>query len=391
MASWRVWRGLGGLALAATSMAMGAVGSGASAAPATIFAADFERGLAAWELLGPTGVAIRDSGDPDHGGVLELTPNGDVVALIRGSDLWDGVRLEGDMRFPTDLDNYLGFVYRHTRHGRRQDFGLIYVKGNDGYLQVNPHRDFNVSRTIYPELRSPLTGAATVTTGQWQRFAIEVVGRAVHVYIGGAATPQLTFDGFEGERGAFGLQPRSVGGTVWVDNLRVTRQPALSYSGPPVPLPAYAPESLITAWRVAGPLAATDDRTAQRPDAPGVTWRPLATDHRGAVVTGRIVDYHGPHTVAYLRTSFTAPADGRVVLEVSTVDDLAVWLNGAFEGFVPRQDAAWFDVGRTPAHAGRLIPLTLRAGTNDVVLRVRGGVYASGGFVARLVANQGGQ
>ena len=295
------------------------------------------------------------------------------------------------MRFPTDLDNYLGFVYRHARHGVRQDFGLVYVKGNDSYLQVNPHRDFNVSRTIYPELRAALIGPAAVTTGEWQPFAIEVVGRAVHVYIGATTTPQLTFEGFEGERGAFGLQPRSVGGAVWVDNLEVTRQPALSYGGPPVPRPAYAPESLITAWRVAGPFAATDDRAAQRPDAPGVTWRPLATDHRGAVVTGRIVDYHGPRTTAYLRTSLTVPADGRAVLEVSTVDDLAVWLNGAFQGFVPRQDAAWFDVGVTPEHAGRRLPLTLRAGTNDVVLRVRGGVYASGGFFARFVANHGGR
>ncbi len=372
-------------------MAMGAAGSGASSAPATIFADDFERGLAGWELLGPGGVTIRDSGDADHRGVLELTPNGDVVALIRGSERWDGVRLAGEMRFPTDLDNYLGFVYRHTRHGVRQDFGLIYVKGNDSYLQVNPHRDFNVSRTIYPELRAALIGPAAVTTGEWQPFAIEVVGRAVHVYIGATTTPQLTFEGFEGERGAFGLQPRSVGGAVWVDNLQVTRQPALSYRGPPVPRPAYAPESLITAWRVAGPFAATDDRTAQQPDAPGVTWRPLATDHRGAVVTGRIVDYHGPRTAAYLRTSLTVPADGRAILEVSTVDDLAVWLNGAFHGFVPRQDAAWFDVGLTPEHAGRRLPLALRAGTNDVVLRVRGGVYASGGFFARLVANHGGR
>lgn len=391
MASWRVWRGLVGLALAATSMAIGAAGSGASSPPATIFADDFEHGLSGWELLGPGGVAIRDSGDANHGGVLELTPNGDVVALIRGSEAWDGVRLEGEMRFPTDLDNYLGFVYRHTRQGVRQDFGLIYVKGNDSYLQVNPHRDFNVSRTIYPELRAALTGPAAVKTGEWQRFAIEVVGRAVHVYIGAATASQLTFEGFEGERGAFGLQPRSVGGPAWVDNLRVTRQPTLSYSGPPVPLPAYAPESLITAWRVAGPFAATDDRMAQQPDASGVTWRPLAADHRGAVITGQIVDYHGPRTVAYLRTALAAPSPGRAVLDVSTVDDLAVWLNGAFQGFVPRQDAAWFDVGRTPAHAGRHIPLALRAGTNDLVLRVRGGVYASGGFFARLVAPQGGQ
>ena len=142
----------------------------------------------------------------------------------------------------------------------------------------------------------------------------------------------------------------------------------------------------MTEWRVAGPFARTDDRAAQHPDAAGVTWRPLATDRRGAVVIGRIVDYHGPDTVAYLRTTLTADRPHAAVLELSTVDDLAVWLNGAFQGFVPRQDAAWFDVGTQVEHAGRRVPLQLRAGANDMVLRVRGGVYASGGFFARLTA-----
>ena len=30
------------------------------------------------------------------------------------------------------------------------------------------------------------------------------------------------------------------------------------------------------------------------------------------------------------------------------------------------------------------IPLPLRAGANELVIRVRGGVYASGGFYARI-------
>ncbi|MGE4086168.1 MAG: hypothetical protein AB7H93_24550 [Vicinamibacterales bacterium] len=354
----------------------------ASAAPARLFADDFERGLGAWDVVGADGVAIRESGDPARGRVLVLTPAGDVLALIRGSAAWAGVRLEGTMRFPTDEDNYLGFVYRHTRVGDRRDFGLVYLKGNDGYLQVNPHRDFNVSRLIYPELRAGLSGHAAVRTGQWQRFAVEVVGRTVHVYVGEGAVPQLTFDGYEGDRGEFGLQPRSVGGEVWVDDVTAGPLDALSYTGPPRP-PAYAPETLLTRWQVAGPFGRSRDDIARDPGA-SAAWREMAADRRGAVVTGRVVDYHGPDAVAYFRTTIDAPGPAAALLEVSTADDLAIWLNGAFQGFVARQDAAWFDVGRSSDHAGRRVPLRLRAGANEVVLRVRGGVYASGGFFARL-------
>jgi hypothetical protein len=135
---------------------------------------------------------------------------------------------------------------------------------------------------------------------------------------------------------------------------------------------------------VAVAFARSRDQLARDPDRTPEAWRPLATDSRGAVVTGRVVDYHGPNAVAYFRTTLTSPVATPAVLEFGTVDDLAIWLNGAFQGFVGRLEAAWFDVGASPAHAGRRVPLQLRAGRNDVVVRVRGGVYASGGFFARL-------
>ncbi|MGD9902018.1 MAG: hypothetical protein AB7U83_01010, partial [Vicinamibacterales bacterium] len=263
-----------------------------------------------------------------------------------------------------------------------QDFGLVYVKGNGSYLPVNPHRDFNVSRLVYPEGRVALTGPAAVTTGEWQRFAFEVVGTTAHVYVGDLETPQLTFAGFEGATGRFGFQPRSVGGPAWVDDVRVRAIDTLSYSGPPRPAVDYAPDALVTRWQVTGPFVSSRDRVAQAPTT--ASWRPMPVDARGAVVTGRIVDYHGPDTVAYFRTTIRAGAPMPAVLEMSTVDDLAVWANGAFQGFVARQDAAWFDVGRVAGHAGRRLRLHLRDGDNDVVVRVRGGVYASGGFFARL-------
>jgi hypothetical protein len=95
------------------------------------------------------------------------------------------------------------------------------------------------------------------------------------------------------------------------------------------------------------------------------------------------VDTHGPQTVAYFRTQVTAAAAKPARLELSTADDLAIWINGRFHWFVARHAAAWFDFFSNPKHAGQSIPLPLRPGANDVVIRVRGGVYATGGFFAR--------
>lgn len=324
-----------------------------------------------------------DSGDPAHGRVLVLSPNGDAHVLVRNSGAWGGVRMEGDLLIPTAVNNYLGFIYDFHSDGQRMDFGDIYLKGNGSYLQVNPHRDYNVGRTLYPEYHIDLTGKDAITIGTWTHFMFEVMGSQCHVYIGDMTIPKLTFGDLELDSGAIGLQPRSVGGDVWVDNVQVWSIEHFAYQGPPVPEPmTYEPRALLTDWEVYGPLDRTDDQAAR--DSPTRAWRPFVTDARGAVVTGRIVDTHGPRTVAYFRTRIESDTPGPAILQLSSVDDLALWVNGRFHWFIPRLTRAWPDFWSNPEHQGRSIPIDLKAGDNEIVLRVRGGVYASGGFFARL-------
>jgi hypothetical protein len=80
------------------------------------------------------------------------------------------------------------------------------------------------------------------------------------------------------------------------------------------------------------------------------------------------------------------------VLHVSTTDELALWVNGDFYGFVYRDGYvssdndwnAWWDFWRNPDHAGRRVPIELRKGENRIVVRARNGQFASGGFFARI-------
>lgn len=370
-------RGLAAFVAIAVSSAL-AAGALADGVPRAI-EDDFEHGLDKWSVTRPERIRAVPSGDAAHGQVMLLEPDGDdVLALAKGTEAWRGVRIEADVLFPTSESNYLGVAYNYQRRGTRSDFGLIYIKGNDSYVQANPHRDLNVGRTLYPEYTVPLTGARAIVTREWQRFRVEVVGTMCHFYVGDMTTPAMTFPHFEHGSGAIGLQPRSVGGPVWIDNVSIVEIDRLSHAGDQL---RYETSGLLTSWEVAGPFAGTADEIARGTRA---AWRPYATDARGAVVTGAITDFHGPNTVAYFRTSVPAQAASAGVLEFSTIDDLAVWVNGRFHWFVPRGSAAWFDFATNPKHAGQKIPIDLKAGENSIVIRVRGGAYATGGFYARL-------
>ena len=120
---------------------------------------------------------------------------------------------------------------------------------------------------------------------------------------------------------------------------------------------------------------------------------PFETDARGGVITGRITEYEGDRPVAYFRTTIESNTDREVTLHVTTVDELAFWVNNRFEGFqyrdgyisLPENDwNAWFDFWKNPDHAGDRSTFNLKKGLNEILVRVRNGQFASGGFFMRI-------
>ena len=352
---------------------------------------DFEGDLSGWRLVGGQAIRRIDSGDPEHGQVLELTPDGLVYATVIDSQEWGPVRIEADVLFPDDRHNYLGLVYNLSESDGRVDFGSVYVKGNGSYLRGNPWRDGNASRLLYEEYKTPLEGPHAIEIGRWQRFRAEIEGRRCHIYVGEGDVPQLTFDLYEGESGEIGFKARIVGYPVWIDNVRVTSIEGLSYRGESIPSIAYRPVELLTDWEVHGPLAGPN-LDLERGHRVGIDFEPFATDRRGAVVTGRVTEYNGDRTVAYFRTEVNSEKARDAVLHISSTEELALFLNGRFwsfvyrDGYVSRDNDwnAWFDFWSNPRHAGRRVPIRLEKGTNEILLRSRSGYFASGGFFARL-------
>lgn len=357
------------------------------------FADDFEQPHEGWRFVGAHALTRMDTGDPEHGHALHLRPDNYVFALVEDSDQWGDVRIEGEVLFPDDSQNYLGVIYHYTETGARVDFGSIYIKGNSSYLRMNPFRDGNVSWTLYEEFRTPLTGEDAIVIGQWMPFKAEVVGGTCHFYVGDMETPKVTFPYAGTTHGLVGFNPRIVGGPVWIDNIRITSIDGFSYTGPPRPNVAYQPEALLTDWDVLGPLAQPSlaIEQSQAADAGVVTsgipyaWQPAPVDARGAVVTGAVTEYLGPRPVAYFRTVVHADAAKQMDLHFSTSEELALWVNGQFEGYIyPTSFFAWYDFWQNPDHAGDAGPIQLQAGPNQILVRARGGRFAQAGFFARL-------
>ncbi len=294
---------MGTVLLSASAMVQWALAGqgGNSAAGDVLFQDDFESGLAGWDLSDAEAITLFKTEDPKHGYVLRLAPAGARLhALIRGSESWPAYRIEGDVLFPDDDHNYLGFVYNLTETPERVDLGSIYIKGNGSYIRVNPRRDWNPSRALYEEFHVPLTGTDAIVIGRWQHFAAEVIGRACHFYVGDMRTPKVTFDFLEVERGKVGFKPRVVGTPVWIDNISARSIEAFSYQGPPRPLGVhYAPESMVTDWQVLGPLTRTYRRNRKgrpfvRPGAPRCRSRQtLATPRHRSPRSRRYGTDHG--------------------------------------------------------------------------------------------------
>ncbi len=365
------------------------------------FQDDFNGDLSGWELINKEFIKIIDSNDPDHGKALALYPNGTVHALIKNSEKWGAVRVEAQILFPDDNHNYFGLIYNFTQENSRIDFGSLYIKGNGSYIRANPWRDGNASRLLYEEYKTRLVDDQAIKINKWHNIKAEILDNICHFYVGDMSTPKVTFDLYERSSGMVGFEPRVTGWPVWLDNVKVTSIKQLNYTGPNIPTVNYDPDSLLTNWESIGPFkrhikeieqVSKSSQSLISIDGQAYDWKPFATDKRGAVITGKLSEYAGERSVAYFRTMIPSDIHKTVVLHFSTTDELAFWVNGRFYGFIyrdgyvslPKNDwNAWYDFWKNPEHAGRKVSIELEPGENQILIRVKNGQFASGGFWVR--------
>jgi hypothetical protein len=379
------------------------------------FSDDFENGTGKWEFTNPGKIKIIDSGNGGHRNVLALRSGGPgVYALVKNSDGWTNLRVEGDVYFPYYYHHYLGLIYNYNNIGKRIDFGSIFLLGPygedfdpyyqkyagyqenppDGFLGnvvlVNPHRDSNASRLLYSEYWVTLSGDSAVRPGEWHRFKAEIVGPVCHFYVGDMKTPKITYDYFEFSSGRVGFKPRYVGSECWIDNIAISSIDELSYKGPGLPEGRkYEPEALITKWDVIGPFSRrmreieTDGYLSDKSYAYNngeSKWKPFEADPRGCVASGRVVEMYSGEWFAYFHTEIPSESKKDVMLHFGTTNSLGLWINNTFIRNVPGHFTIWPDFRTNPKHEGVKIKVSLEAGVNHMIVLVKGGRYGGDGF-----------
>lgn len=376
---------------------------------------DFENGTSKWEFTNPGKIKIIDSGNPNHGNVLALRSGGPgVYALVKDSDGWSNLRVEGDVYFPFYYHHYLGLIYNYNNIGKRIDFGSIFLLGPygedfdpyyqkyagyqenppDGFLGnvvlVNPHRDSNASRLLYSEYWVTLSGDSAVRPGEWHRFKAEISGPVCHFYVNDMKTPKITYDYFEFSSGRVGFKPRYIGSECWVDNIVITSIDELSYKGPGLPEGRkYEPESLITKWDTIGPFSRRMREIEKDGYLPEKSytynngeskWKPFEADPRGCVASGRVVEMYSGEWFAYFHTEISSDSKKEVTLHFGTTNSLGLWMNSVFVQNIPGHFTIWPDFRTNPKHEGAKVKVSLEVGVNHLIVLVKGGRYGGDGF-----------
>ncbi len=359
-----------------------------------LFFEDFENDLSNWEVSIPEKIRIVESGNDSHGRVLEMHPGGpNVFALMKNSETWEGYVVEGDVLFPEYEHNYLGFIYNYTVGNLRADYGCIYIKGNSSYVRVNPHRDGHVSRILYDEYRTQLTGLDTIEAGKWQHFKAEVIGNACNFYVGNMDVPKVTFPYFEFSSGKVGFEPRVIGSHVWIDNISVGKINAFSYEGQQPQTIKHDDSRFITNWKASGPYRRPVEKIEENTsilskDPNEKIWQNFECDGRGCVVSGKIIEWTSNRVYAYFLTEINVNEPTNKILNLSTTNDLVVFVNGKKAGEVEGTFKAWYDFLDNPRHAGQQLNIQLQKGLNKIIIRDKGmgfDGYAGDGFYAALL------
>lgn len=357
-----------------------------------LFYESFENGLINWQYTDSNIVQLFETQDTLHNTILKLIPNrtSDCL-LIKNSDQWDSVMIEGEVLFPTNQHNYLGLVYNYQKR-ERKDFGCIYIKGNGSYVRVNPHRDGNASRALYEEYKTKLKEDRAIIINKWIPFKAEIIGSEIHFYVKNMSEPVVVFNDLEFSNGMIGFKPRFAGAECWLDNIKVRKIVEFSNSDKySCKSHVYEKENMLYNWHAIGPfnkrlneIETANSENSVILDKNNYNWFKFDTDARGCIVAGKICRYTTNEKFAYFSTTISYDKATKANLMFSTLNNLHVWVNSEYLGMVDKQKYAWYDFDTNMDHNGRSIPVIFKKGTNRILILVEGANYSGDGFYSKI-------
>jgi len=143
-------------------------------------------------------------------------------------------------------------------------------------------------------------------------------------------------------------------------------------------------EGYLADWEVAGPYMQKDKKHTELFDIPfgpelrgtAALWRPMPIEPLGkhpAYLNLDEVLYGGDRMVAYLRTEIVSDAENPARLEIYTDDGVKAWLNGKLVHSI--------NISRGIAEEPDTVAVTLKKGTNQLMLKVTDDIWAWGAIV----------
>ncbi|MFB0551701.1 MAG: hypothetical protein ACETWQ_00170 [Phycisphaerae bacterium] len=143
-------------------------------------------------------------------------------------------------------------------------------------------------------------------------------------------------------------------------------------------------EGYLADWEVAGPYMQKDKKHTELFDIPlgpelrdmDVRWRPMPIEPLGqhpAYLNLDKVLYGGDQMAAYLRTQIVSDEEKPAHLEIYTDDGVKAWLNGKLVHAI--------NIGRGIPEKPDTVAVTLRKGTNHLMLKVTDDVWSWGAIV----------
>jgi hypothetical protein len=253
-----------------------------------------------------------------------------------------------------------------------EDGEFVYLRANpdcpaaNDCIQYAPITHTMMGWNIYSNYQGP----APISVTGWNHVHIEVIRDGMRVYVNHAAEPSLVVPRLWGLRHDGGIAFK---GPAIYANLVVDPHASAGLSVIPH---ARVQAGTIMAWRAAPPSAYDRSRTVSAKDAPvGDVWRPIEVEPTGLVNLGRAFGLaRAPSpSLGWLKTEVTASAPMRRTLEVGFAEEVWVFLNGqlVYSGrnqYFPSETRLSPDGRLEPDNAS--IPLTLRAGRNEIILAV---------------------
>ncbi len=143
-------------------------------------------------------------------------------------------------------------------------------------------------------------------------------------------------------------------------------------------------EGYLADWEVAGPYMQKDKKHTELFDIPlgpelrdiDVRWRPMPIEPLGqhpAYLNLDKVLYGGDQMAAYLRTQIVSDEEKPARLEIYTDDGVKAWLNGKLVHAI--------NIGRGIPEQPDTVAVTLKKGTNHLMLKVTDDVWSWGAIV----------